>query len=197
MERGGSSSGACSIGNGQAKDSSGLELYGILSEVIDLRSFSNLWYWIVLTVLWSTASHWVLGVPFDLITRARRNGGQAQLDVEALVAIKSRRMLNVTRTASVPLFFGLTFFFTTLAMLAFWYWLEFAQALFLLTIWLVPVAWLSLRTALRIEAGENMGEMLHRRLIMLRRMVQVVGMFAIFTTALFGMWRNLAHTVFF
>ncbi|WP_112310028.1 component of SufBCD complex [Pseudogemmobacter bohemicus] len=174
-----------------------MELYGILSEVIDLRSFSNLWYWIVLTVLWSTASHWVLGVPFDLITRARRNGGQAQLDVEALVAIKSRRMLNVTRTASVPLFFGLTFFFTTLAMLAFWYWLEFAQALFLLTIWLVPVAWLSLRTALRIEAGENMGEMLHRRLIMLRRMVQVVGMFAIFTTALFGMWRNLAHTVFF
>ncbi|MBJ2151726.1 component of SufBCD complex [Paracoccus sp. IB05] len=173
-----------------------MELYGILSEVIDLRSFSNLWYWIVLAVLWSSASHWVLGVPYDLISRGRRSGGQAQLDVEAMVAINSRRMLNVTRTAAIPLFFGVAFFFTTLAMLAFWYWLEFAQALFLLTVWLVPVGWLSLWTALRIEAGENIGEALNRRLMILRRLVQVLGMFAIFITSLFGMWRNLSYTVF-
>ncbi|MEM9756043.1 MAG: component of SufBCD complex, partial [Pseudomonadota bacterium] len=32
-------------------------------DVIDLRSFSNLWYWIVLAVFWSSASHWGLGVP--------------------------------------------------------------------------------------------------------------------------------------
>lgn len=173
-----------------------MELYSILSEVIDLRSFSNLWYWIVLAVLWSTASHWVLGVPFDLISRGRRLGGQAQEDVEAMVAINSRRMLNVTRTASVPLFFGVTFVFTTLGALAFWYWIEFAQALFLLTIWLVPVAWLSLWTALRIEAGENSGEAVIRRLLILRRLVQVLGMFAIFITSMFGMWRNLSYAVF-
>ena len=41
-------------------------------EVIDMRSFSNLWYWVALAVLWSSASHWVMGIPHDMIYRARR-----------------------------------------------------------------------------------------------------------------------------
>jgi hypothetical protein len=48
----------------------------IVFEVIDMRSFSNLWYWIALAVLWSSTSHWVLGVPFDMIQRARRRAGR-------------------------------------------------------------------------------------------------------------------------
>ena len=174
-----------------------MELYHIVSEVIDLRSFSNLWYWIVLAVTWSMSSHWVLGVPFDMIMRGRRQGGQTLLDVEAIAAINARRMLNVTRTAAVPLFFGLTFFFSILGTLAFWYWVEFAQAVFLLAIWMVPVGWLALRSALKIEAGDNRGEALIRRLITLRRLVQLIGMLAIFSTALFGMWQNLAHSVLY
>ena len=47
-----------------------------LLDVIDFRSFSNLWFWIVLAVAWSTASHWVLGIPFDMVMRARRHGGR-------------------------------------------------------------------------------------------------------------------------
>nr|WP_216654722.1 component of SufBCD complex [Pseudogemmobacter hezensis] len=162
-----------------------------------MRSFSNLWYWIGLAVIWSMSSHWVLGVPFDMISRGRREGGQTQLDIETLAGIRARRMLGVARTAAMPMFFGLTFFFTALAMMAFWYWIEFAQALFLMTIWMVPVGWLSLRTSLQIEGGDNQGEALLRRLIQLRRYVQMIGMVAIFTTSLFGMWRNLSHSVLY
>lgn len=174
-----------------------MDLYGIFSEVMDLRSFSNIWYWIVLAVLWSSSSHWVMGVPFDLISRGRRFGGQAQSDVETMVGVNSRRLLNVSRTAAAPLFFGLTFFFTSLGLLAFWFWMEFAQALFFLTIWMVPVGWITLDAALRIEAGENTGEALTRRLMILRRSVQLVGMVAIFTTSLFGMWVNLSKSVLY
>ena len=70
-----------------------LDWYKIVFELIDLRSFSNLWYWIMLGVVWSMASHWVLGVPFDMIQRARRDGGQAEQDLEALVRINTQRML--------------------------------------------------------------------------------------------------------
>ena len=87
--------------------------------------------------------------------------------------------------------------FSILGTLAFWYWVEFAQAVFLLTIWMVPVGWLALRSALKIEAGDNRGEALIRRLITLRRLVQLIGMLAIFSTALFGMWQNLAHSVLY
>ncbi|MEC7258626.1 MAG: component of SufBCD complex, partial [Pseudomonadota bacterium] len=51
-----------------------MDWYSSIFELIDMRSFSNLWFWIALAVTWSTTSHWVLGVPFDMVNRARRNG---------------------------------------------------------------------------------------------------------------------------
>ena len=58
-------------------------------------------------------------------------------------------------------------------------------------------SWLSLRAALRIEGGEDTGDALYRRLIIHRRLVQTVGMFAIFATSMFGMWRNLNISVLY
>jgi hypothetical protein len=49
-----------------------VDFLDLVTEVIDLRSFSNLWYWIVLAILWSSLSHWTLGVPYHIVTRARR-----------------------------------------------------------------------------------------------------------------------------
>ena len=49
-------------------------------EVIDIRSFSNLWFWMVLAVMWSSASHRVIGIPYDMIQNAKRHGGQAERD---------------------------------------------------------------------------------------------------------------------
>jgi len=34
-----------------------VDFLDLVTEVIDLRSFSNLWYWIVLAILWSSLSH--------------------------------------------------------------------------------------------------------------------------------------------
>jgi hypothetical protein len=66
-------------------------------EVIDMRSFSNLWYWIALASLWSSVSHWVLGIPHDMIQRARREGGQAEADVEDLARININRLAACRR----------------------------------------------------------------------------------------------------
>lgn len=168
-----------------------MDLYQTVLEVIDMRSFSNLWYWIALAVLWSTTSHWVLGVPYDMIQRGRRHGGQTQADVEAMVAINIRRLLGIARTAAVPIFATVSFLMSALAMLGFWFDVEFAQALFFLVAPLVPVSFLALRASVRIEAGENTGDALYRRLMRHRRLVQVVGMVSIFITSLFGMYQNL------
>ena len=58
-----------------------MDWYQTIFELIDMRSFSNLWYWIVLAVLWSSVSHWVLGVPFDMVQRAKRHGGKSLDDL--------------------------------------------------------------------------------------------------------------------
>jgi hypothetical protein len=78
-----------------------LDLFDTIAEAIDLRSFSNLWYWIGLAVLWSSVAHFVLGVPYDLMLRARRKGGQAVADMEAMTDICIRRILDIADTAGL------------------------------------------------------------------------------------------------
>lgn len=172
-----------------------MELVRTLLETINMRSFTNLWYWIGLAALWSSVSYRMMGVPFDLLQRARRQGGQAQADVEAIAAIQARRLLGTARATAVPMFFMLGFTLALMALLAFLYRVEFAQALFFMFAPMVAVGWLSLRTALRIERGEHAGEALFRRLMIHRRLVQMVGICAIFVAAMFGMWRNLNISV--
>jgi len=160
-------------------------------ELIDLRSFSNLWYWIALAVLWSSASHWVVGVPFDMIVRARRDGGETLQDLETMVRITTNRMLGIARTAGLLLVAFVCFLITTLIILGFGYQVELAQAVLMM---LVPVSLLglmTLRTARLIAAGENTGAALFRRLARHRLATQVLGMLAIFVTAMFGMYQNI------
>jgi hypothetical protein len=172
-----------------------VELLDTVFEVIDMRSFSNLWYWIALAVLWSSTSHWVLGVPHDMIQRARREGGQAQVDLEDLARINSGRLLAIMDQGGLAIV-GVGFFWLTVLMvLAFYYDVEFAQAVFLLAFPMVFVFWLSVRACRRIRAGENRGEALYRRLTIHRRWTQGIGMVAIFVTAMYGSWQNLSISI--
>jgi len=168
-----------------------LDIYSTLFEVIDMRSFSNLWYWIALAVVWSSASYWVLGIPFDMIQRARRHGGMAQEDLEAIVAVKVRRMLLIGEVSGLWVLGFVCFVLTGLGILAFGYWVEFAQALFLLLFPLTFVGCTGLVTATRIRDLELSGEPLQRALLRHRFWTQVIGIGAVFVTAMFGMYQNL------
>lgn len=156
-----------------------------------MRSFSNLWFWIVLAVVWSSASHYVLGVPFDLITRARRQQGAALADMEDMVRININRMLHISGVAGLWLLGFLSFVLSALLILAFWYWIEFAQAVVMIALPMTMVGLMSLATARTIQAEAPQGEALFRRLTRHRFWTQVIGMISIFVTALFGMYRNL------
>ncbi|WP_227751460.1 component of SufBCD complex [Tabrizicola oligotrophica] len=168
-----------------------VDWYNVIFELIDMRSFSNLWYWIVLAVLWSTASHWVLGVPFDMISRAKRHGGAAQEDLETMVRINTGRMLYITRAAGSWLVAIWALVATMLLLLGFVYDIEFAQAVLFLYLPFSLLMALSLRSAILIEAGEGRGDLLHRRLLRHRVATQVLGMVSIFVTSLFGMYQNM------
>ena len=168
-----------------------MEWYQIIFELIDMRSFSNLWYWIMLAVMWSSSSHWVLGVPFDLISRARRQGGEAQADLEALVRINTARLLFIARTSGTWLVAFLCFILSMLLMLGFYYQIEFAQAVLFLLVPMTVLAAMSIRVAGIIESGGYVGELLDRRLMRHRFSIQLLGMVSIFVTAMFGMYQNM------
>lgn len=174
-----------------AAEGSDVDWYETVFELIDMRSFSNLWYWIALAVLWSTASHWVLGVPYDMVVRARRNGGQTAADLEALVGINVRRLIFIGHVSGMWLVTLMATVLTSLTILGFVYSVEFAQALWCLLLPMSLVGALSLHTAHRIERHEDAGPALWRRLSRHRIAVQAIGMVSIFFTALWGMWQNM------
>ncbi|AKS46058.1 hypothetical protein SAMN05444287_1162 [Octadecabacter temperatus] len=163
-----------------------------LFEVIDMRSFSNLWFWIALAVFWSSVSHWVLGVPFDMIQKARKMGGQAEVDLHDMVRINVNRLLYIGQVSGLVLLAFLSFFLTSMGILAFVYDVEFAQAVFLLGFPMTIVGALSLSTAKVIAAQQPEGEALFARLSKHRVITQFIGMISIFITAMFGMYQNLA-----
>ncbi|MFZ3583067.1 component of SufBCD complex [Loktanella sp. DJP18] len=159
----------------------------ILFQVIDLRSFSSVWYWIVLAVLWSSISYYVLGVPFDLITKARKQGGQFEDDMVDLVRINVNRLLGIAQTAGLILTGFVCFVLTVLALLGFVYDVEIAQAIFLIALPLSIVGGVSLASARKIRNADPEPAQLYAMLLRHRLWTQIIGMCAIFVTAMYGM----------
>ena len=161
-------------------------------QVIDLRSFSSLWYWVLVAITWSTVTNWVMGVPSDMIHRARNKGGQADIDLTDLVRINVNRQLNTAAVAGLWLLGILCFLLTALAALGFIYGVELAQAIFLLLFPVAIIGAFTLSTARLIAATDPQGEDLYRVLFRQRLWTQIIGMISIFVTALYGMFQNLA-----
>lgn len=169
----------------------GVDWYQTVFEVIDMRSFSNLWFWMAVAVVWSTASHYGLGVPYDMVLRARRNGGEASADLETMVEINVRRLMHIQTMAGLWLVGFGAFLLTALALMGFVYDQEFAQAVLLIVAPMTLVAMLTLATARRIAAGRVDRANLVRTLTRHRFAVQGIGVVAIMITTMWGMWQNL------
>ncbi len=168
--------------------------YQTVFEMIDMRSFSNLWYWIALAVLWSTASRWILGVPFDMVQRAGRQGGQADIDLADMVRINVNR-LNFVMDQSGHWLTGFTMAaLTSLLILGFWYDFEFAQAVLFLAFPASLIGALNVLTARRIRERNAAGEELIKMMTRHRLVTQIIGVISIFVTALYGMAQNILVT---
>jgi hypothetical protein len=168
-----------------------LDWLQIIFEVIDMRSFSNLWYWIMLAVIWSSSSHWVLGVPYDMVLRAKRRGGQSMADLEDIVRVNVNRLLLIGSMAGLWIIGIGSAAITMLGILGFGYDVEFAQATFLIVFPLSFVGLLSVSAASRIMEQGMQGDELCRSLTRHRFWTQLIGMLSIFVTAMWGMHQNL------
>lgn len=164
-------------------------------ELIDIRTFSSVWFWIVLALAWSSVSQTVMGAPYDLIVKARRKGGQAAEDLNTLVGIFVRRRLTVVRRAGHWVLGFQTMVLTAIFITAFWHAVEFAQALLLLLLPLTLTQFLTVQLAFRIEHDNMQGARLQRALLRHRLWLQLVGVVSIFVTAVWGMLHVMTSSV--
>ncbi len=169
-----------------------MDWYETVFEVIDLRSFSNLWYWIALAVLWSSVSHWILGVPFDTILRARRGKPETAMnDLQDLTRINVNRILYIADVSGPWIALFGSAILTMLGTSAFLYDVEFSQAVFLMAVPMTILGALSVRTARAIRREALSGEELITKLLRHRFATQLIGVVSIFITAMYGMYQNL------
>ena len=161
-------------------------------EFLDYDTFLSVWYWALVIIAWSLTCHYTMGVPFDVVVRANRLGGQHARDCDQLALIHARRIDTVLRRGG-PIIVGFAaFLLVSLATLGFWFGYEIATAFFMI---LAPVglvsalgARLSGRVLARSLAGESLRRMISRR----RFWDQVIGVIAICITALITGWHAVS-----
>lgn len=180
---------------------------GIIS-LLDSRSFGSIWFWLVLIGMWSAAGRAVLGVPAEVLARARRDhdlhpeGAAAITLLDWLSLSLSRWHLSQAEGAA---FLGVTAFaLTSLAILGFGYGLEMAQALVLLLLPFWLLFWMRVRLARHLlpllhegQAGarpvaEVAAEAI-RRMVIHRRLVSALSIVSVAVAALWGAIWALLH----
>lgn len=128
---------------------------GLLA-ILDSRSFSSIWFWLMLVVAWTLAGRAVLGVPHDVVGRAKARRAETRADDPEALALLDWLSLVLPRwrvapTEAVWLIAITSFGLSALMFLGFGYGLEMAQALFLLITPFAGVALLNLLLARRLR----------------------------------------------
>lgn len=167
-----------------------------LFRLIETNSFSSIWFWLLVAITWSSASHWVLGVPFDLVQRAYREGGALEERVHMLLRINVARMENIQKIAGTIMIGFTSFMLTVFAVLGFFYWIEFFQAMFLLTFPLMIVGMINLYMAHRLDEELPTGKELFKMFRRTRLLIMFIGMLSIFVTSLWGMYHVISISSF-
>lgn len=162
--------------------------------LIGTGSFSSIWFWVFLGILWAHVMQAPLGVPVDLVRRAQGGDGAAADDLRALTGVRLSEAQRLARMAPWRAG-GWAFALALLAGLAVPYGIELAQAALALAVPLAWVRWVETRAAGRMAEVPDMSALIRAHMA-LRRKVQGIGIAAVFLTSVFGMLRLLAERVF-
>ena len=113
-------------------------------------SFQSIWYWVLHVVVWTLACYRTLGVPHDMLLRARRVP-EAAAKVDILARLSSERIGGIHDRYGVPIAAAAGFALAGLAALGFSTGIEAAQAGFALLMPFIVVSYSKLRLALAIR----------------------------------------------
>jgi hypothetical protein len=145
-------------------------------------SFQSIWYWVLHVVVWTLACYRTLGVPHDLLLRARRVP-EVSARVDTLAQLTSERVGGIYDALGVPIAAGLGFLLAGLFALGFGTGIETAQAAFAIVLPLVVINYSKLRLALAVRRHGIAGPRLVLALARRRVWHQLIAVVAILGAA--------------
>ncbi|MEM8959665.1 MAG: component of SufBCD complex [Pseudomonadota bacterium] len=168
--------------------------YSVL-DLIDLRSFSSLWYWVLVALTWARVTQTPLGVPYDMVERAATSAAAGE-DLLAMARIQVRRRRTMATRQGAFLVGLWAFLLSILIGLTFWYGSELAFSVLLLAAPLAWVNWMSQRAARDLAVTGPDVDIVRLRLRRLKRWIQAGALVTVFITAVVGMYYNLVNASF-
>ncbi len=150
--------------------------------LLDFKSFYSVWYWVLTVILWTAVCHRTLGVPHDMVLRARRVP-EVAARVETLARLHAGRTAGLFDAAGVQVAALVGFGLAGLAALGFWSGLEAAKAAFMLAGPLALVLAGEVRLARRLRAERLSGAALLRQLARRRSVNQGIAALAMLGAA--------------
>ena len=151
---------------------------------ISFKSFSSVWFWIMIGVSWSVMCHWTLGVPYDALMRADQKGGDYANEAERLAKLNIARIARTFQKGGTIVTALACFFLAIIATFGFFYDYELAQAIFVLLAPLTLVSAINVRLAMRLDRDAVTGEALRDALVSRRFWNQVIGLTSIIFSVL-------------
>ncbi len=163
-----------------------------LFEIFAAASFQSIWYWVLHVVVWTLACYRTLGVPHDMLLRARRLP-EIEARVDTLARLASERMGGIHDRAGVPLAGVAGFALAALAAIGFASHIEFAQAAFLILLPLSLILYSKLRLALAIRRHGMAGPELLLALARRRMWHQFIGILAMLAAAVLALGLHVSR----
>lgn len=152
-------------------------------EILAQPSLESPWYWVLHLVVWTVVCWRTLGVPHDMVVRARRDP-EVAVRVEILAGIGAARTAGLYDDAGGPLAAIAGFALAGLFVLGFGMDLEGAQATFLILLPLAVITASKLRLALAVRGGRLAPDDLIRAFARRRLWHQAISIVALFATGL-------------
>ena len=165
-------------------------MWAIIGDAINMRSFSALWYWVAVAVFWIWALGQTMGLPWGMVTLARRSPeGLAQL--EAMAQLVAQRKAALWAAGQIWLVALMAALIGLLTALAFFYGVELAQAVWFLAVPIVLIWAGNLRAAHLVARGQGQGAALLRVMFWLQVYTQIVAFVFIMLTMFFAFFQLL------
>lgn len=176
---------------------------------LDSRSFGTVWYWLVVVGIWSLTGRSVIGIPAEIVIRARAAIQEDKGDSPVVLHLLDWVSLvlpqwEMGRREGAAMLAVAAFALTSLAIMGFVYGLELALASFLLLLpWailfglrLVLVRRLVPLLAEAEQGARPLAEVaasVVRRMVVHRRLVTMLSMISVAATALLGAWWSVVN----
>ena len=162
-----------------------------LIKFLNANSFNNVWFWVLVSIIWLKSINFTFGVTISQIQKAQISGGSALIDIETIILINSRRRTEYINRFGLWIISIGMFLLSATATLGFWFSYELMQASTFLLVKLYYSYFSTLSLASKIKTKKLIGTDLCKAYLRCKNQKQFFGLLIIIFISLFSSYYSI------